>query len=532
MAKPALCRAAACIIAPVKIAAALLVAWSCLLPPTLAAEELEAALRIGGRTIHVFRAPVGMFTPEERREAARARIEQVLDQPGEGWTSVKPTVQGIEVSLDGKPMFLVVAGDARRTVGEAAEDLANAAARSLQKVWSEARERREPRANLEGLLNVALATVLLAAATALALAASRRLRQGAYRRLGARLRAAPFGANGGRLAELLPTMVSRLILLATWLLGLFVAFAYLSYSLGQFALTRPASESLSHAIRDLAIEALDAGVGAVPNLFIAAFIFLIAWVATRISGQLFDSVRDWSEDSAFINTHTAPATRRIVNASLWLFAVAMAYPYLPGSHTEAFKGLSVIVGLMASVGAAGVVGQVASGMMIVYTYALREGEYVRIAEHEGVVVEIGLFVTRLRSGMGEEIALPNAYVLSNVTRNFSRAGAGGGHMIDATVTIGYDAAWRQVHALLLEAAAAVPEIRAEPAPYVVQTALSDFYVAYRLVAQIDAGPASRARVLSRLHAAIQDAFNRAGVQIMSPHYHGDPAAPKIAPPAA
>jgi small-conductance mechanosensitive channel len=206
----------------------------------------------------------------------------------------------------------------------------------------------------------------------------------------------------------------------------------------------------------------------------------------------------------------------------------MAYPYLPGSHTEAFKGLSVLVGLMVSIGASGVIGQIASGMMIVYTYALKKGEYVRIQDYEGTVTELDLFVTRLRTGMGEEIALPNAFVLANVTRNFSRASSGKAYVLDATVTIGYDTPWRQVHAMLLEAAATIPEILSTPPAYVVQTALADFYVAYRLIVQVDAdAPSTRARVASDLHAAIQDAFNRYGVQIMSPHYLGDPQTPKI-----
>jgi small-conductance mechanosensitive channel len=268
-----------------------------------------------------------------------------------------------------------------------------------------------------------------------------------------------------------------------------------------------------------------------PGNFIAVGIFLFAWVITRISQEFFSNVETKSSDGNWLNTHTAPATRRIVNATLWLFAIAMAYPYLPGSHTEAFKGLSVMVGLMVSIGASGIVGQIASGLILVYTYALKQGEYVRINDCEGTVTELSLFVTRLRTGMGEEIAIPNALVLSNVTRNFSRirnSAGRSGYVLDTTVTIGYDTPWRQVHAMLIEAATATPEILDDPAPYVVQTALSDFYVAYRLVVNVGTDvPSARAKVASDLHAAIQDAFNRHGVQIMSPHYFGDPASPKL-----
>jgi small-conductance mechanosensitive channel len=183
-----------------------------------------------------------------------------------------------------------------------------------------------------------------------------------------------------------------------------------------------------------------------------------------------------------------------------------------------------------SIGASGLVGQIASGVMLVYTYALQVGEYVRIQEFEGTVTELGIFVTRLRTGLGEEIALPNTLVLTNVTRNYSRASADRGYVLDVALTIGYDTPWRQVQAMLLAAPRGIAGILESPAPYVVQTALSDFYVAYKLVVQVDAqAPATRAQLASELHAAIQDVFNKHGVQIMSPHYVLDPKAPKIVP---
>jgi small-conductance mechanosensitive channel len=517
------------------IEAALLLLFAVLtaLPIAQAAEDGAVPLVIGNRTIHVFRAPLGMFSAAERADSARKRIKRAFEQSGEGWTSVKPTAQGIEIELDGAPLFFVLPGDARELAGETPEDLANQASHTLKKAWSEAQERRDPRASLAALLKVALATVLLVVALVVIVKLSFRLRTGLIRRLAKRLRALPESSALHRFTGFLPALLARSLILLSWLLSLFLVFVFLTYSLAQFVLTRPASETLSNSLATMAAQAFGAVAAALPGMFVAVVIFLLAWVATRISTQFFASVETRPAESTLLNTHTAPATRRIVNALLWLFAVAMAYPYLPGSHTEAFKGLSVIVGLMVSIGASGVIGQIASGVMIVFTYALKNGEYVRIQEHEGTVTELGLFVTRLRTGMGEEIALPNTYVLANVTRNFSRASAGTGYVLDTTVTIGYDTPWRQVHALLLEAAGTIPEILATPPAYVVQTALADFYVAYKLIVQVGTDvPATRARVASDLHAAIQDAFNRHGVQIMSPHYLGDPAQAKIVPEAA
>lgn len=143
-----------------------------------------------------------------------------------------------------------------------------------------------------------------------------------------------------------------------------------------------------------------------------------------------------------------------------------------------------------------------------------------------------MFTTRIRTGLGEELSLPNALILGSVSKNYSRTVAAPGFVLDTSVTIGYDTPWRQVEAMLIEAALRTPGVLAAPAPRVFQTALSDFYPEYRLVCQALPGePRPRAEVLSALHANIQDVFNQYGVQIMSPHYLGDPAEPKRVPPA-
>lgn len=508
--------------------------WALSISAMAAIAETEAGtpLEVGQRTVHTFRAPLGMFTPAERAEAARRRIKAAFQQGGEGWTSVKPTEQGLQVELDGQPLFLVLPGDALSLAGETPEDLANQASRRVQKAWRESREQQDTRALLNAALKAALASIVLLGVLAMLAKLASKARHMLVERLRPWLQRIATTTLSERTINLVPAFIDRVLLLLTWLLALGVFFVYLTHTLGLFVVTRPTSESLAQSIGHLSGNALAAVADALPGLFIAFIIFLVTWVATRISAEFFDSVERRPDGLSPLNTHTAPATRRIVNATLWLFAVAMAYPYLPGSHTEAFKGLSVIVGLMVSIGASGVVGQIASGVMIVYTYALKKGEYVRILDCEGTVTELGLFVTRLRTGMGEEIALPNALVLGNVTRNFSRVHGGRGYVLDTTVTIGYDTPWRQVHAILIEATQGIAEVFKDPAPYVVQTALSDFYVAYKLVVYVQAdAPTARARVASDLHAAIQDTFNRHEVQIMSPHYLGDPPAPKTVPQA-
>jgi small-conductance mechanosensitive channel len=225
----------------------------------------------------------------------------------------------------------------------------------------------------------------------------------------------------------------------------------------------------------------------------------------------------------WLDADTAMPTRRLINVVIWLFALAMAYPYLPGSHSDAFKGVSVLAGLMLSLGASGVVGQAMSGFSLMYSHSLRVGEFVKIGETEGTVAELGLFATRIHTGMGEEVSLPNTVIFSQPVRNFSRLARGGRFVLHTAVTIGYSTPWRQVHAMLLEAARRTPGVALEPPPSVVQTSLSDFYVEYRLCAQsTQAAAQGRVEAISALHANVLDVFNENGVQIMSPHYRSDP----------
>jgi small-conductance mechanosensitive channel len=319
-----------------------------------------------------------------------------------------------------------------------------------------------------------------------------------------------------------------LALLFYLLLMLLFTYQWLSFVLAQFPQSRVWGLQLNGYLYSVATQIMLATLNAIPGIFIAFIIFMIARFVVRALKKFFDSVAMGRTKVGWMDADVANTSRRIISVVVWVFAFAMAYPYLPGSETAAFKGISVLLGLMLSLGASSLVSQAGSGLILTYTRIYRPGEFVGIAEYEGTVTEMGLFTTRIRTGMGVELALPNSYILSNVTKNYSRAVNGVGFVVDATVTIGYDTPWRQVHAMLIEAAMRTPGIAAEPAPRVFQVALSDFYPEYRLVCHamhFEARP--RAEVITAVHANIQDVFNEYGVQIMSPHYFGDPAEEKI-----
>ena len=170
-------------------------------------------------------------------------------------------------------------------------------------------------------------------------------------------------------------------------------------------------------------------LGALPDLVIALVIFLIARGVIALFRPFFHRLAaTGSPQRGWLDADTAGPTRRLFNIGVWVFAAVMAYPYLPGAQSEAFKGVSLLIGLMVTLGGSSLFGQAASGLVLMYSRTLRVGEYVRINEHEGTVTEMGAFITRVRTGLGEELTLPNSLVLGSVSKNYSRAVHGRGYV--------------------------------------------------------------------------------------------------------
>lgn len=291
----------------------------------------------------------------------------------------------------------------------------------------------------------------------------------------------------------------------------------------------PSTHQIALNVFDVLVQAcIDSGhaiLAAIPGLAFVLVIVLLTRLLHGLSNHFFTAVAEGSVHSEWFDSMTAETTRRLVGIGLWIFALVMAYPYLPGSHSDAFKGISVVLGLMLSLGSSNMINQLSSGLVLIYTRCVRPGDVVVTPSGTGVIERIGLFSTDLRTIHQEVITIPNAK-LGDGLKNLSRVEQGAAVLCTATVTIGYDAPWRKVRELLLAAAAETEGIRKDPAPFVRQAALEDFYIRYELVVA-PSEPAQRVNILGRLHENIQDRFHSNGVQIMSPHYFSDPASPKI-----
>jgi len=214
----------------------------------------------------------------------------------------------------------------------------------------------------------------------------------------------------------------------------------------------------------------------------------------------------------------AEPTYKIVRFLVIVFAAIACFPYVPGSKSEGFRGIAVFLGLLISLGSAAAIGNVIAGVVLTYMRPFRVGDRVKIADTFGDVTEKTLLVTRVRTIKNVDITIPNAQVLSSHIINFSSsAKVPPALILHTNVTIGYDAPWRKVHELLIASAHATTHILAKPEPFVLQTSLNDFYVTYEINAHTDQ-PNLMATIYAELHQNIQDKFNEAGVEIMSPHY--------------
>jgi small-conductance mechanosensitive channel len=307
-----------------------------------------------------------------------------------------------------------------------------------------------------------------------------------------------------------------------WSIVIFCTYTFITFALHQFPYTEPWGRKLGGYIIGIIGSLLSKVVESLPNLFVVFMIFMLNHWFVRISKMFFSKVAKGDIVLTWLDPEAAPPTSKIFTAIIWVFGIVMAYPYIPGTSTDAFKGIGVFLGLLISLGASSMVGQVIGGMVLMYSRAMKVGEIVQVGENYGKVVEIGFFSTKLRTMKNEEINIPNSVLMGSITKNYSRLSKSDGLIIHSTITIGYDAPWRQVHAMLINAAERTEGIQTNPPPFVLQQALSDFYVEYEINAYLEKLDGIL-KVKTALHANILDEFNKYGVQIMSPHFEGQPA---------
>jgi small-conductance mechanosensitive channel len=265
-----------------------------------------------------------------------------------------------------------------------------------------------------------------------------------------------------------------------------------------------------------------------PNVLFVAIIAFFTLLALKIMRAIFKGLESGTITIRGFYPEWSQPTYNIFRVLVVAFAGVVAFPYIPGSSSSAFKGISLFLGVLFSLGSTSVVANILAGYSLTYRRAFKIGDRVKIGDFVGDVVETRLQVVSLKTIKNEVVVVPSSTIVNTNVMNYSTLAKEQGLILHTKVTIGYDAPWRQVEALLIMAAEKTEGVLRRPVPFILQTSLDDYYVTYELNVYTER-PESIEKVYADLHRNIQDAFNEYGVQIMSPAYRGDPSRPKVVP---
>lgn len=472
---------------------------------------------IDGHPVLTVYESVASLTPQARAQAIEARIvalardthippDSVRLQQRDSWTEI----------LAGNTIIMAVTNADATIAGTDRQSLALQNVESIRKIIQVYRQEHSWRMLLQAILKTALATLVLL----IALWLVRRLRLYFRNRIERQVRTSAGIQNKSpwhlSVAYLGP-MALAVGAILRWIIILALLEAYLAVTLGFYYSTRDFSLTVTKwtfsQLETLAASAVDY----LPNLLVVAAIAVIAYYAIRLVRLIFSQIRNGDLKIRGFYPDWAQPTDTIIRILVLVLALIVAFPYLPGAKSPAFRGISIFVGVLLSFGSTSAVANAIGGVILTYMRSFLIGDWVQIGDTMGEVVERTLLVTRVLTPKAEIITIPNSAVMNSAVKNYSTEANKAGVIFHTIVSISYDTPWRTVHQLLSSAALATSHVLQHPAPFVLQSALNDFYVSYELNAYTDT-PREVLNIFSELHQNIQDRFNEAGVEICSPHF--------------
>jgi small-conductance mechanosensitive channel len=494
-------------------------------------EEMEsdaAPVKLDGETLFFVRG-IGTFSADARASAIGKRIRGVAGNRQVSPDSIVAVeIEGVTRIMVGKETVMAIAqadlAGERLTVKEAAVHYTD----QIRKAVANFRIARNKETFMRALLHSALWTVVLIGGLVVFLKLYRKLwvhLEGRYKGKIDSLRTKSLDIVSDRTFWGPFTLLLRAVRIV---IVVVIGYTYIELVLGSFPWTRFIAVEILNWVRTPLQVAGQTLVDQIPNLFFLVIAWFITKVALNAIKLFFARVEARTISIAGFDPEWSMPTYNLVRIAVVVFAIIVCYPYVPGSESEAFKGISIFIGVLVSLGSSSAVSNLIAGYMLIYRRAFKAGDVVQINDVRGMVVERRLQVTHLRTPKNEEIVIPNLTIINSSVMNFSTLARDGGLILHTQVTIGYDTPWRQVNALLLQGAERTEGILKEPKPFVLQRSLDDFFVTYELNAYTDS-PGKMLQIYSDLHRHILDAFNEHGVQITSPHYEGDPANLKVVP---
>jgi small-conductance mechanosensitive channel len=502
-------------------------------PPSLqpvAAESPDTApVKVDGEVLFRVRG-VSSFPAKQRAREISERIQAVARDESFPASDLRLVDEAgrIRIVARSRNIMGIFDVDAQAEQVDSRQTLAEAHVRSIATAIERYRRERTSayleRQGIHGAVVIGLLAALLVAMRYL----FRCTRQVVQRRVDARLKA--LEARSFRLlsAEELKAAWQGGLRAVEIFIGFVLVFSCVTYVLSLFPWTRPFAQGCVALLVD-PLKTMWAGlVDALPGLVFIVILIIVIRYILKVTSLFFGGIAAGRIRPAGFDRDWAWPTYRLVRFGVLAFAVVVAYPYIPGSSTDAFKGVSIFLGLLMSLGAASMVANSLAGFVLIYRRAFKVGDRIKVGDVVGDVVAIRQQVTQVRTPKNEEVTIPSSTILGSSVVNYSALARDDGLILHTTVGIGYETPWRQVEAMLIEAANRTEGLKRDPAPFVLQTALGDFCVTYEINVYCDR-PEEMARLYTGLHQNILDVFNEHGVQIMTPAYEADPGQPKLVP---
>jgi small-conductance mechanosensitive channel len=495
-----------------------LAAWDVTqLPPGFTVADPGGPVELGGKVLFHLRVNTKRDSAQKRAQVLSASILKLAKDPLFNPKSI--TVQDSELSSDimtGDKVIYPVWGFEAKIVGKPANELARDYAEKMRQAIAAYQKEHSLRNLIFRIVKTALALFTLIILVILVNRGMRRLNRGIL--ASERIRSVKIGEFEFFTADRIKAAITMAVKMVRLLIVLILIYTYFHLGFSFF----PATQRYAFKLYDSMLGAV-ASMGKAlwdqtPSLVFLVVLFFITRYVLKTLRFFFEQVSAGKVTVAGVDAEVAPITYKMIKLLVIAFVLVVAYPYIPGSESSAFKGISIFLGVLFSLGSSSAIANLIAGVILTYMRSYRVGDVIKVGDATGVVLERRLYVTRLKTFKNEIITIPNGVILTGHVTNLSHeVQQGDGLILHTGVTIGYDAPWETVHNLLIEAANRSQHILKSPPPFVLQTALNDFYVAYELNAYTDA-PEILPWVYSDLHKNIQNTFNEGGVEIMSPHY--------------
>jgi small-conductance mechanosensitive channel len=489
----------------------------------------SAAVIVDG--VELFRvAGSASFPAAERASRVRDRIVAAAGDSRIPIDAIKPEPRDGRVDIVAGSRHLVgVIGADAAIERISLSDAALVRTRHIRDAVSRYRADRTPERLLQSAMMAGGAAALGALALWLIWRGFRRMRLGLDQRYRARVHSLSIQSFEVVRAESIWRGLNGALNVLRWIAIAAIVYALGTFALRQFPWTRSTAERLLDFIVQPVVSMAAELLAYLPKLVFLLLLFLGVRYLLKLLKLFFAAVGAGRVPLRSFDADWAQPTYHIVRILLILLTLVIAYPYLPGSGSAAFQGLSIFAGLMLSLGASSAMASLIAGYTVTYRRAFRVGDRITVGDLTGEVCDVRLLVTHLRTAKNEEVVVPNSLVLQSHVVNYSKLARSHGLILHTSVSIGYETPWRQVEAMLQLAAERTDGVLREPAPFVLEKSLGDFAVVYELNVYVDSTKLLPQRY-AELHRHVLDVFNEYGVQIMTPAYEGDPQVPKVVPP--